>query len=328
MKTFRIILLCFLILTVGGFIFFFVGNPPQQKEIIFGVNFSQKHAQNLGLNWKETFSALLDDLGVKEIKLATYWDLIEKEREKYDFEDLDWQIQTAEEKDARLLLVIGMKTPRWPECHIPDWAKELNKEDQQREILNLLERIVLRYKDKNSITMWQVENEPFFSFGECPWTDKEFLEKEVALVKTLDDKKPVLISDSGEGSLWIQAAKIGDIVGTTLYRKVWFKEIKSYFSYPFTPMFYWRKAEIINRLFKKEVICVELQAEPWCPQLIYDCPINEQEKTMILDRFQESIDFAQKTGFKKFYLWGAEWWYWMKEKQNKPEIWLEAKKLF
>ena len=31
---------------------------------------------------------------------------------------------------------------------------------------------------------------------------------------------------------------------------------------------------------------------------------------------------------KEFYLWGAEWWYWMKEKQNKPEIWDEAKKLF
>jgi len=27
-------------------------------------------------------------------------------------------------------------------------------------------------------------------------------------------------------------------------------------------------------------------------------------------------------------LWGGEWWYWMKEKQNQPEIWQEAKKLF
>jgi len=27
------------------------------------------------------------------------------------------------------------------------------------------------------------------------------------------------------------------------------------------------------------------------------------------------------------YLWGSEWWYWLKEKQNDPKIWEEAKNL-
>ena len=49
---------------------------------------------------------------------------------------------------------------------------------------------------------------------------------------------------------------------------------------------------------------------------------------MNLEQFKKNIEFAKKTGLKEFYLWGAEWWYWMKEKQNKPEIWNEAKKLF
>jgi len=49
---------------------------------------------------------------------------------------------------------------------------------------------------------------------------------------------------------------------------------------------------------------------------------------MNLERFQINIEFSKKTGLDTFYLWGAEWWYWMKIKQNQPEIWQEAKKLF
>ena len=326
LKYFLFGILAFLLLI---FCYLFIGTPPQAKEISWGVNFSQKHAQNLGLDWKETYSALLDDLKVKNIKLITHWDLIELNEGKYYFEDLDWQIKKAEEKDARLLLVIGMKTGRWPECHIPGWAKNLNKEEQQKEILEMIEEVVLRYRDRASVGAWQVENEPFFPFGECPWVDKNFLKKEIDLVKSLDSQsRPIVISDSGEGSLWVNAAKFGDIVGTTLYKKVWFRQLGNYIYYPFPPIFYWRKAQLIEKIFDKKVIVVELQAEPWGPKLLYESPLEEQEKTMNLERFKANIEFAKKTGLDEFYLWGGEWWYWLKEKQNKPEIWQEAKKLF
>jgi len=326
LKYFLLGILAFLLLI---FCYLFIGTPPQAKEISWGVNFSQKHAQNLGLDWKETYSALLDDLKVKNIKLITHWDLIELNEGKYYFEDLDWQIKKAEEKDARLLLVIGMKTGRWPECHIPGWAKNLNKEEQQKEILEMIEEVVLRYRDRASVGAWQVENEPFFPFGECPWVDKNFLKKEIDLVKSLDSQsRPIVISDSGEGSLWVNAAKLGDIVGTTLYKKVWFRQLGNYIYYPFPPIFYWRKAQLIEKIFNKKVVVIELQAEPWGPKLLYESPLEEQEKTMNLERFKANIEFAKKTGLDEFYLWGGEWWYWLKEKQNKPEIWQEAKKLF
>ena len=76
------------------------------------------------------------------------------------------------------------------------------------------------------------------------------------------------------------------------------------------------------------MIVVELQAEPWGPKLFYDLPVKEQEKTMNLEQFKKNINFARSTGLDTFYLWGSEWWYWMKEKQNKPEIWNEANNLF
>jgi len=341
-KIFRRILFGLLILLLVFAGYLFIGRVKPAERITWGVNFSQKHAELLGLDWKETYAALIDDLGVRNLKVAAQWDLIEPEKDKYNFEDMGWQVQKAEQTGAKILLVIGMKTGRWPECHIPGWAKGLSKKDQQKEILEIIEKTVLNYRNSASIEMWQVENEPFFPFGECPWVDKKFLEEEIKLVKNLDPlKRPVVISDSGEGSFWIRAAQFGDIAGTTMYKKVWFsfswekrklpffpQKIGFYISYPIPSIFYWRKAQIIKKIFGKKVIVVELQAEPWGPALLYGSPLSEQEKTMNLERFKYNIEFAKKTGFDTFYLWGGEWWYWMKTKQNNSDIWQEAKKLF
>ena len=67
---------CILIFLLLVIIFFFVGKSSEAEKIVWGVNFSQKHARDLGLDWKETYSALIDELGVKYIKLAAHWDLI------------------------------------------------------------------------------------------------------------------------------------------------------------------------------------------------------------------------------------------------------------
>jgi len=328
-KILKYILLGFLTLFLLFAGYLLIGKPPVAKDITWGVNFSQKHAQLLGLDWEETYLALLDDLKIKNLKVAAHWDLIEPTDGNFNFEDLDWQINEAEKRNAKILLAIGMKTPRWPECHIPDWAKSLDKTQQQEKILEMLEKIVSRYKDSQTIKYWQLENEPFFPFGECPWVDKVFFKKEVDLVKSLDSlKRPIIVTDSGEGSLWITAARFGDIVGTTMYKRVWFRQIGIYVHYPFPPTFYWRKAQIIKKLFGKEVMVVELQAEPWGPKTLYDSPIEEQRKTMNLEQFRENINFAKRTGLRGFYLWGSEWWYWLKTKQNDDSIWEEARKLW
>lgn len=325
-KKYIIWALIFLLLAV--FSYFFIGWAPKSKNIIWGANFSQKHAKDLGLNWRESYIAVLDDLKAKNLKLAVHWDLIEPNKNEYSFIDLEWQVKEAQKRQANLILIIGMKTSRWPECHIPDWAKELSKEEQQEQILELLEKLVLRYKNYSNIYAWQVENEALFPFGDCPWIDKEFLKKEASLVKQLDPGRKTVITDSGEGSFWIESAKIGDIVGITTYRKVWMNEFNSYMEYPLPPVFYYRKAEIIKYFFNKEVWSVELQAEPWCPNLLYDCAAEEQKKTMDLEKFRKNINYAKQTGLDRFYLWGAEWMYWMKTSQNDSSIWDEAKKLF
>ena len=318
-------LLFVIILFLAVFCYFFIGRVSQE-EIIWGVNFSQKHSQGLGLDWQENYLALLDDLAVKDLRLIAYWDSIEPENNQYNFQDLDWQVKEAEKRGARIILVVGMKTPRWPECHIPAWAAGLTDQERETEILEFLKETIARYENSDSIIAWQVENEVFFPFGECPEIREDFFEQEIALTRSLDPDRKIIITESGTGSFWFKGAKLGDIVGISLYRKAWFHELKIYVKYFSPPIFYWRKAQIIKKLFDKEVICTELQAEPWGPVLLYDLPTEEQEKTMNLETFRKNVEFAKGTGLSKFYFWGAEWWYWMKTEQR-PEIWEEAREI-
>lgn len=339
-KAMIIFLVIIFVLFLIVFCYFFVGKATVAKNIIWGVDFSQMQTEALKLDWKQTYLAILEDLNIKNIKLHTQWDWIEGQKENYYFGDTDWQLSQAEKHNAKIIYVVGMKTGRWPECHIPSWASGLSEQQQQAELLKYIKEVVLRYKDSKVIAYWQVENEPLLSFGHCPsWYYKsdEFLKKEVALVKSLDPSRQIIVSDSGELSWWVNVGKIGDIVGTTLYRKAWVN-ISSfgfpianpgfYSTYPIPPVFYSRKAEIIKRLFGKEVMCIELQAEPWASKPFYDVPLDEQIKTMDLRQFKSNVEYAKKTGLDRFYFWGVEWWYWMKEKQNQPQIWQEAKILF
>lgn len=327
-KKIKILISIVVIVVFVIFCYFFVGWAPQQEKIIWGVSFSQKHAENLGLDWQESYLDILDDLEIKHLRLISHWDLIEKEKDKYGFTDLDWQIEQAEKRGVEIILVLGMKTPRWPECHIPDWAELFSQQKKEKEILDLIKETVKRYQERTSIISWQVENEPFFNFGECPEIREGFVREEIDLVKSLDSqKRKIIITESGTGSFWFKGAELGDEVGISLYRKVWLHQPKIYVTYPSSAFFYWRKTQIIQRFFNKEVICTELQAEPWGPKLLYESSLEEQVKTMNLELFKKNIDFAEKTGLKKFYLWGAEWWYWMKIEQNDSQIWDEAKTL-
>ncbi|MDD2913071.1 MAG: cellulase family glycosylhydrolase [Candidatus Pacebacteria bacterium] len=320
-------LLLVIIIFLVIFAFFFLGFPKEKEDLFFGVNFSPKHARDMGLDVKETYLAILNDLKANNIKIAVHWDDIEIEDKEYDFRELDFMVEEAEKKEANIVLVLGMKTSRWPECHIPYFAKEIEKEKQQKKILEQIEKIVLRYKDKENIKAFQVENEPFFPFGDCPWTDEDFLKEEINLVRGLSNR-PIIISETGEFSLWLKAAKLGDIVGVTMYRRVWFNKLKRHIDYPFPAVFYSRKALLIKWIFNKEVIGVELQMEPWGSTLLYYSPLEEQEKSMNIEQFKKNIRFAKKVGFKENYLWGVEWWFWMKKEHNDSSFLNEAKKLW
>lgn len=287
----------------------------------FGVTFSKKAAIAFGLDWQKTYLAILDDLGARKIRLAAYWD--------EEVEDLDWQIREAEKRGAKIILAVGERLPRWPECHIPKWAGNLPEKERQDNLLNFIELIVSRYKSSPAIEYWQVENEPFLpGFGECPPLDKGFLDRELALARFLDSR-PIIVSASGELDPWLSAAKQADIFGTTMYRIIYSAKIPGgYLKYPLPPSFFHLKANLA-KIFAgvKDIIVVELQAEPWGPRAVWEMTAEERDISLSLEQFKENISYARAVGFRSAYLWGVEWWYWEKF-HDRSEFWDYAKTLF
>ena len=188
--------------------------------------------------------------------------------------------------------------------------------------------IVNRYKNNPEIKYWQVENEPFLKFGVCPQIDPDLLDSEIKTVREKDSSRKIIITDSGELSLWLQAAKRADVFGTTMYRTI-FKEGFGYYTYPIGPRFFRFKYGLIKLLANQpNAVVIELQGEPWIAGFTTNQPLEEQFKSMNSERLKENVSFAKKVGFPEIYLWGAEWWYWLKVKQNYPDVWNTAKELF
>lgn len=312
------------------------------KEPKWGVTFSKKYAQELGLDWKKTYLDILDDLSVHYVRLPVYWNEVERVRDEYDFSDIEWQLSEAQKRGVNVLLVIGRRQPRWPECHDPEWVDDLDQNEIEDEVLELLSEEVRRFSGYGNIYEWQLENEPLLSvFGRCPKTNRDFLEKEIAFVESLEDQmrvegfgessRTVMLTDSGELSLWMRTSQFTRLLGTTIYRKVWNKHL-GYFTYFFVPpSLYHYKAELIKTLSKTNMVIIsEMQMEPWVPSTtgsIVDIPLDRQKEIFDIGDFQENIDFARRTGFSQVYLWGAEWWYWLKEVHGDNQLWNEAKRV-
>ena len=246
--------------------------------------------------------------------------VIEKTKGQYDWNDLDWMMNSAAKRNAKVVLVVGHKTPRWPECHFPGWIDASSHSIHQSDLLNFIKVAVTRYKNHPALEVWQVENEPFLSFGNCKPISAQYLKDEVALVKKIDPSHPAMVTDSGELSLWRRTTKQADLFGTTLYRVVWSKMF-GYLNYDWflPPLAYTAKLWLNGRDMNSAYI-TELQAEPWIPdKALADTTLAEQFKSMNLERLKKNIIFAEKTGMPRAYLWGAEWWLWL-ESHDAPEF--------
>ncbi len=299
------------------------------SRVTYGVTFSTLYAEEIGLDWREVYRATLDDLDVQHLRIPVYWDRVEKTKDVYDWSEIDFQLQEAKTRDADIILAIGRRVPRWPECHIPQWAKERSWEEQKKEILDMLRVTIERYKDESTVSTWQVENEPYlryFADGTCGEFDERFLHEEIALVHSLDSR-PILQTDGGNFGTWVGAYRAGDVFGTSMYLYFWRPDIGA-FRTVLPAAYYHAKSNLVRMLFgEKRIILSELSLEPWLAAHINDVPIDEQISRMSVEKMGEIIEYAHQSPFDTQYLWGVEWWYWMKTK-GYSEFWDYAKRLY
>lgn len=116
-----------------------------------------------------------------------------------------------------------------------------------------------------------------------------------------------------------------DVLGLSMYRLIW-NDLIGFMFYPLSPDFYRVKAEAAKLLTDK-VIISELQAEPWFNKPIAEYTIDEQYRSFPVRSVQDNLFFAQQTGLSEIYLWGAEWWYYMKE-QGDSRHWQAVQEMF
>ena len=326
----KILKIFFCVALIFFAVFFALSFRSDPEHISYGVTFSKPYSDYLGLQSKEVFISILDDLKIRKFRLVAYWSEVEKTRGTFNFADVDFEVREAQMRGAKVILSVGRRLPRWPECHIPTWAKDIPWEDQKKEILAYITETVTHFRTYENITYWQVENEPYlsvFAKENCGNLDEDFLLEEIALVKKLDPTRPVLVTDSGNLGLWSGAWRAGDTFGTSVYMYLWnptIGEIKSIY----TPSFYKVKTNLMSLLYgAKKSFLIELSLEPWLIEPITNVPIETQIDKMSMPKFDEILNFAKKTGFDEQYLWGIEWWYFMKNKGH-PEYLERAKRIF
>ncbi len=316
---------------VAGILWYFAKQTPYPDHYEYGVSFNTLYTEELGLDWEEVYTAIIDDLGVQRIRLAAHWPMVEPNDNDWNFEELDRQMQLAEENDVDVILAVGKRLPRWPECHVPEWARNLPLEEQQEHVRTYIQVVVERYREHETLVYWQVENEPFltvFAYEHCGNLDKKFLDEEIALVQELDPARQVLVTDSGNLGTWIGAYRRGDLFGTSVYVYL-YNEQTGPFKTVLPPDVYVAKRKAMELLFsEKEALLIELSLEPWMSTSITDAPIELQLARMSIEQVDEILTYARETRLPTQYLWGAEWWYWLKVVHGHPEYWERMRLLY
>jgi hypothetical protein len=298
------------------------------ERFSLGISFSDKYARSLGIDVHAAYTALLDDMGVRRVRLMSYWDEIEPQPGAYDFNELDWEMDQAAQRGAAVSLSIGQRQPRYPECHVPDWATKLSGDDRNARLNDVLKTIIDRYKGRSNLVSYQLENEALnTTFGVCTRADRNQLQAEFDLVKRLDPDHPVQMNLSDEWGLPLGGPH-PDIYGFSVYRRYYENHmVHRYWLYPIPSWGHRLRAAIIEAYSGKQAVIHELQAEPWGPSATVGLSFAEQDKSMSKEQLVRNVETARRTGIREADMWGAEWWYWRKQ-QGDNSIWNTAKDMF
>jgi len=292
----------------------------QPTDISWGVSFSKPQAEYLGVDWQENYLALLTDMEVRKLRLMSYWNRIEPSNDKYDFTDLDWQINQAAEHGASVSLAIGYRQPRWPECHLPAWV-DASDEAFESNLVDYLETVANRYADHPALDSWQLENEiSNRHFGDCDGLefDKSRLEREIAVLKNTTPDTPVYNSTGNQSGVPLRQSA-NDGFAFSIYDNAYFGAFGRDWKWDFwylPPLWQSARARAIELIHDKPVFVHELQFEPWGPTDLANLSRTEQNDSMSPQIMREIVNYTEKTGFDTVYLWGSEWWYQQKQQGN------------
>ncbi|HEX6510674.1 MAG TPA: beta-galactosidase [Chloroflexota bacterium] len=329
------------------------GRPPALKPASVGFTFSERQADYLDVSWRQAFQAAME-LMPNLVRLGAYWDSIETTPGKYDFSTLDWMLDNIPPQSS-VLLVVGMKAPRWPEYYLPGWLRKSVSVGSGGDVaqdplvrkatLRFVSQVVRHVRGRANVKYWQVENEPLDPSGPQQWTiDGDFLAQEIGLVRSLDGTRPIVASmfvdTSPLGALppWRgqlqdrarQLLGLVDVLGLDVYpvRPVASQSIQASLKWP---VWVWearvRDLQQMAQAAGKQTWISEAQAEPWLPaRLVYTGSAPSRNAAPSLTT--STVDRLQQDGFNTILLWGVEYWYMRIERYRDSNWWFGMQPFF
>jgi len=309
---------------------FFVDHKKDIIPLEIGINFSHRYAKELGLQWDDAFDELVEHLKINRIRIPTYWDEIESIQGRFDWSILDQLLVKAETKAVKVLLTIGHRSPRYPECYCPAWANFLAEADFNTCLLQYLSAVISHAKQFSCIEAWQVENEPLATrWGVGCRNIVQLLSAEIDVVKQEDPDRKVVLTYPNLP--WVlsqhrQIMRFSDIAGVDVYDKVWF-EYRGCSRYlellkggVFAPLSLSYQRFLAEQQ-QKDLWVTELQAEPWGPAHNVSLGQEESRKSMSPIQLETNIKYVQDAGITRVYLWGAEWWLFQRDIYGDRSMW-------
>src|SRR5579883_1695741 len=141
-----------------------------RRSTLLGISFRTPQVDALGLDARATLQSLLA-YPFHLIRLGAYWKRIEPEPGSFCPDELDWQVDAAEQAGKRIILCVGpLKTFGYPEFFVP--AHHLKQPFPEHTLIKpsaysslltaateFITRLVERYKDREGIIAWQLEHE-------------------------------------------------------------------------------------------------------------------------------------------------------------------------
>ncbi|MGE0542082.1 MAG: hypothetical protein AB7R89_18065 [Dehalococcoidia bacterium] len=327
-------------------------NLESKQRVLYGVNFSCKRAEFFNQSCAELFRSILADLGVKHVRLSVYWSDVEQQPGVYDFSAVDQLLDIASTHDARVTVSIGMKAQRYPEFWFPTWlrlAAALPVDGYPEEsplvqdaLFPYLEAATRHVGAHPAVEAIQVENEPFVH-TEGRWRyasgwriSREFLAREIEAVRAADDgRHPIVVSHASwqrKDNTWRWIVDHADVVAQSVYTK------RQRGPWPWLYIFPYRIGPFVPNLPNqaraaaregKEIWIGELQAEPFEMPSVDIRQISTAEARSFSPRWlRANVELAARSRATRAYLWGVEWWAYLKDVRGEPELWEEARRLF
>lgn len=298
-------------------------HSEQSKPFTYGVSFIPDYAQSLGVDPQQTMDALLN-IGVKQFRLVSYWSDGEPTAGQYNFSQLDWEFAKAEAAHAKITLTLGLRQPRWPECHQPDWTTSEPTALWQAQLELYMKAVIQRYQHSPALQSYQLENEYFLKgFGTCTDFSRQRLISEYNLVKQTDPSHPIIVGRSNNALGFPTGQPQPDEFSISVYKRVWDAGVSHrYLEYPFPAWFYGFLGGVQKIFMHKDMVLGELQAEAWPPngKSITETSLAEQNKSLDAKRLKDRFQYGKATGMRTIDLWGAEYWYYRQQVLHDPSL--------